>query len=132
MRKKRKMRRIGSSVLPVVLLLSGVAARGDKKPKELDTYGIVGGTVFRESGYALPGAEVTIAPDPQPGQSAVKIRYPQAVSDRRGEFAFRVPVTAMRYAVTARMKGFEPQRKTVDIEGEQRLDLSFILVAKAK
>ncbi len=132
MRKKKRTKRIGSSVLPVLLLLATAAARGDKKQKELQTYAIVAGTVFRESGYALPGADVTIVPDPQPGQTAVKIRYPKAVSDNRGEFAFRVPVTAMRYTVTAQMKNYDPQRKTVDVEGEQRLDLSFILAAKPK
>ena len=88
--------------------------------------------MFRESGYALPGAEVVIVPDPQNGQTPVKIRYPKAVSDSRGEFAFRVPVTAMRYTVKASLKGFTAQQKSVDIEGEQRTDVTLILPAVSK
>lgn len=126
------MRRTGSSALLFLALLAAGAGAADKKPKAQESYAIVGGTVFRESGYALRGAEVTIAPDPQPGQSAVKIRNSKAVSDGRGEFAFRVPVTAMRYTVEAHMKGFEDQRKSVDIEGEQRVDVTLVLPAVSK
>ena len=88
--------------------------------------------MFRESGRALPGAEVMISPDPQTGQTPVKIRDSKAVSDNRGEFAFRVPVTAMRYTVKAKLKGFEPQQKSVDINGEQRTDVTLILPAVSK
>ena len=129
-KRKKRMRRIGSSVL-LVALLSGVAL-ADKKQKSVEAYAVVGGTVFRESGMSLPGAEIVISPDPQPGQTPVKIAYPKAVSDGRGEFAFRVPVTAMRYIVRAKLKGFEPQQKTVDIEGEQRSDVTLILPAVSK
>jgi hypothetical protein len=125
-------RRIGNSVLLVLALSFAGLAHADKRHKAEETYAIVGGTVFRESGYALPGAEVTIAPDPQPGQSAVKIRNSKATSDARGEFAFRVPVTAMRYTVQAQMKGFESQHKSVDIEGEQRTDVTLTLPAVSK
>lgn len=125
-------RRIGSSIRLVLALSLASTAHADKRHKAEETYGIVGGTVFRESGYALPGAEVTITPDPQAGQAAVKIRYSKATSDARGEFAFRVPVNAMRYTVEAHMKGFESQRKSVDIEGEQRMDVTLILPTVSK
>ena len=126
------MRRIGSSVLLLLALSIGAGAFAAKKHKADESYAVVGGTVFRESGLALPGAEVTIAPDPQPGQTPVKIGNPKAVSDGRGEFAFRVPVTAMRYLVSAKMKGFEPQQKTADVEGEVRTDVTLILPAVSK
>ena len=126
------MRRIGSSALLLLALtLTGNSYAG-KKQKGSETYAVVGGTVFRESGLSLPGAEVAISPDPQPGQTAVKLRDSKAVSDSRGEFAFRVPVTAMRYTVKAKLKGFEPQQKSVDIEGEQRTDVTLILPVVSK
>jgi len=125
-------RRIGSSVLLVLAVSFAAAAHADKRHKAEEPYAIAGGTVFRESGYAMPGAEVTITPDPQPGQAAVKMRNSKATSDARGEFAFRVPVTAMRYTVEAHMKGFESQHKSVDIEGEQRMDVTLILPAVSK
>ena len=126
------MRRIGSSVLILLAFSLAATAFAAKKPKADEPYAIVGGTVFRASGLSLPGADVVIAPDPQPGQTAVKIAAPKAVSDARGEFAFRVPVTAMRYRVTAKMKGFEPQQKSVDIEGEARTDVTLILPPVSK
>ena len=127
------MRRIGSSLAILLALSFAPASRGEKKRQQsTETYGLVGGTVFRESGFSLPGATVVIAPDPQPGQTAVKIHSPKAVSDSRGEFAFRVPVAAMRYTVKAEMKGFQPQQKSVDIEGEQRVDVTLILPAVSK
>ena len=128
------MRRIGSSVaaaLAIAAALTG-ACHAEKNHQSAGVYAVVGGTVFRESGYALPGAEVMIVPDPQPGQERVKIHEPKAISDHRGEFAFRVPLTAMRYTVKAHLKGFEPQQKSVDIEGEQRVDVTLILPAVSK
>jgi hypothetical protein len=130
-RRKKRMRRIGNSGLLLALVLAGTL-HADKKQKAEEPYAVVGGTVFRESGLSLPGAEVVIVPDPQPGQTSVKLRDSKAVSDSRGEFAFRVPVTAMRYTVRAKLKGFETQQKSVDIEGEQRSDVTLILRAVSK
>ena len=126
------MRRIGSSALLLLALLFAGTASAEKKQKGGEPYAVVAGTVFRESGFALPGAEVAISPDPQAGQTPVKLRDSKAVSDSRGEFAFRVPTTAMRYTVTAKIKGFQPQQKSVDIEGEQRTDVTLILPAVSK
>ncbi len=129
------MRRIGSNVLLCVLLCLPSAAYADKKHKEkaaAEPYAVLGGTVFRENGFALPGADVSISPDPQPGQTPVKIQYPRAISDSRGEFAFRVPASAMRYTVKASAKGFEPVQKPADIEGEVRIDVTLVLSAVSK
>jgi len=127
------MRRIGSSVAALLAIAIALVGGGHaEKNHQSGVYAVVGGTVFRESGYALPGAEVVIVPDPQPGQERVKIHEPKAISDHRGEFAFRVPLTAMRYTVKAHLRGFEPQQKSVDIEGEQRVDVTLILPAVSK
>ena len=130
-----RRRRIGSSVLLCLLLGLPWTAYADKKHKEkadAESYAVLGGSVFRESGYALPGAEVTISPDPQPGQVPFKIQNPRAISDNRGEFAFRVPTTAMRYLVKVKAKGFEPLQKSADVEGEVRVDVTLILPAVSK
>jgi hypothetical protein len=127
------MKRTGSSVCLCLLFSLPWAAHADKKPKAATgPYAVLGGTVFRESGYALPGADVMIVPDPQPGQVPVKIQYPRAISDNRGEFAFRVPATAMRYTVSAKAKGFDARQKSADIEGEVRIDVTLVLPAVSK
>jgi hypothetical protein len=126
------MRRIGNSLLLLLVVAVPCATSGSKKHQDAEPYGLVAGTVFRNTGYALPGAKVAISADPQTGQTPVKIQYPRAISDARGEFAFRVPISAMRYTVRAEMKGFEPQQKSVDMEGEIRMDVSLILQPSSK
>ena len=97
----------------------------DKKADE--PYSIVGGTVFRDDGFALPGAEVVIAPKLADG-SQLKLKITRAISDDRGEFAFRVPGTAAQYKVKASAKGFKSEEKPAQItfEGE-RVDVTFLL-----
>ena len=67
-KKKKPKKRIGTdlSVLLALLLVAilPLAAAPKKKPA-LDTYAVVSGSVFDSSGYALPGADATLAPDVQ-------------------------------------------------------------------
>ena len=97
----------------------------DKKADE--PYSIVGGTVFRDDGYALPGAELVIAPKLADG-SQLRLKITHAISDDRGEFAFRVPATAAQYKVKASAKGFKSEEKTAEIHFEgERVDVTFLL-----
>ena len=131
-----RTRRIGSSAALLVLAAFSLstlsAAKKHGERKDAEPYAIVGGTIFRESGFSLPGAEVTIVPDPQPGQSPVKLRNTKALSDGRGEFAFRVPTSPMRYTIKAQAKGFQPQQKSIDVEGEVRTEVTLSLPAESK
>ena len=130
-----RTRRIGNSAALLLLAAFSLSTAWSAKKhgeKKTDPYAIVGGTVFRESGFSLPGAEVMIVPDPQSGQTPVKLRNPKAVSDGRGEFAFRVPTSPMRYIVKAQAKGFQTQQKSVDIEGEVRAEVTLTLPAESK
>jgi len=126
MRKTTK-KRSGSRALPaalILLTLTGLTAR-DKKADE--PYSIVGGTVFREPGFALPGAEVTITPQLADG-SQMKLKITHEMTDERGEFAFRVPGTAAKYKVRATAKGFHPDEKTAEVSFDgERVDVTFLL-----
>lgn len=121
MRKKRK--RSGGSLLGFALLCLAVApvAGDDKKPKP--AHAVVAGTVFREPGFALPGAEVTLTANRPPK----KFKPMRMFSDSRGEYAFRVPAVEARYIVKVKAKGFESQEKEAAVAGEQRLDVFFQL-----
>ena len=131
-RKRRSSRRdILVSFLAVLLVPVGAVGAGAKK-KAPEPYGLVGGTVFRDPGFALPGVEVTLTPDAAPGQAAPTIKKLTAFSDHRGEFVFRVPTAAMRYSLSVTLKGYFPQQKTVSIEGEQRVDATFTLQPESK
>jgi hypothetical protein len=133
MRKRRKKRkkRIGISLL-LLAVVGSLPALADKK-KAAEPYFLVAGTVFQESGFALPNAEVVLAPDPPPDAPRTKIKKLQTVSDSRGEFAFRVPTTPMRYIITVRAKGFQSGEKPVTVQGEDgRLDVTFQLHEESK
>jgi hypothetical protein len=113
----------------VLLALCGLSAR-DKKADE--PYSIVGGTVFRDPGFALPGAAVTIIPQLADG-SQMKLKITHEITDERGEFAFRVPPTAAKYKVRATAKGFKADEKTAEVSFEgERVDVTFLLENESK
>jgi hypothetical protein len=134
MRKKRKRTRIGSSLASVALLLLVLGPSlltAKKKKPAAEAYGLVGVTVFREPGFALAGAEVILEPNPEPGKNP-NIKPMKDKSGARGEVVFRVPTEPMRYAVRASGKGYVSQQKDVSIEGEQRMDVTFMLAPESK
>lgn len=93
-------------------------------------YALIAGSVFRDPGFALVGAEVILTPKAAPGS---KKRKPQkTASDSRGEFAFRVPPGPAEYVILVKAAGFEPVEKSLRVEANERLDQYFTLKAAAK
>ncbi len=78
------------------------------------------GTVFTEQGLALPGAEVRVR---RAGER--KVRW-EARSDRRGEFAVRVPQGA-EYEMSVQARGYQEQTRKIDARSGSREDLVFRL-----
>jgi hypothetical protein len=107
-------------------LLLGAADRNDAP------HAVVGGTVFRENGFSLPGATVTLAVKDTPGAPKTKMKKLQGVSDGRGEFAFRVPPGAATYVVRASLKGFQAVEKEAPVSGEERVEVTLVLPAESK
>jgi len=131
-RKKKRKKRIGTSLLLlVVAALLPFAAAAKKKPA-LETYAVISGSVFKESGYALPDASVTLLPDPPSGSAAEKAQKMEMVSDARGEFIFRVPPSPMSYTVVVAAKGYQSLRKSVSVEGETRIEVTFQMERESK
>jgi hypothetical protein len=118
-----KRTRTGSSLV-VVLVCGVLSAAAGKKP---EAYAVIAGTVFREDGFSLPGAVVTVLPKDAPGRKKL-----EAVSDARGEFAVRVPAGSAAYVVKAAHKGFQPAEKEASVSGEGRVDVTLILSAESK
>jgi len=106
------------------LLLAGVSPAQRKND---EAHAVVAGAVFRENGFSLPGATVTLAM-----KDAPKGKKLQAVSDARGEFAFRVAPGAATYVVKASMKGFQAAEKEAAIGGEERAEVTLVLPAESK
>ncbi|HBY59332.1 MAG TPA: hypothetical protein DEH78_05890 [Solibacterales bacterium] len=126
MRKKtRKKTRTGSR-LRLLLLAAACAWVGAAAPPP---EALIAGTVFREPGFALPGAEVTVDPD-QKKPKKLKVKRTVLRSDARGEWALRVPAEPLRYTVTVKAAGFQTVTRDVEIHGEERADVYVELKAE--
>jgi len=96
-----------------------------KKKQELT--GVIGGTVFQRTGFALPNASVTVTPVPADGSKIKKKEIKSLVTDSRGEYAVRVPGGGMRYTVKVEAEGWQSQEKEAEIPWDQRVDVNFRL-----
>ena len=132
MRKKRKKRRIGISLLFLLAAVIPLGANAGDKKTVAESYALVGGTVFQESSFALPNASITLFSEPQAGGSAAKTKKLQAISDARGEFVFRVQAGNGRYTVRVAAKSYQTQEKSVAVEREERVDVTFQLEPESK
>ena len=96
---------------------SGMAADGAQRKKGIHQEDfLVFGTVFTQQGLVLPGAEVRVR---RAGER--KTRW-EARSDRRGEFAVRVPRGA-EYGLSVRAAGYQEQTQKIDAKTGNRADL---------
>jgi Carboxypeptidase regulatory-like domain len=132
-RKKKRKRRIGASLVFALAMFTAVAGQAGEKKNNAEPYALVGGTVFQESGFALPNAVITLLPVPQGnGPAARHHKKQQTVSDARGEFVFRIPPGPMSYRVRATARGYASQDKPAAVQGEERVDVTFQLEPESK
>lgn len=101
---------------------SAWAAGQKNKSKVEEEYSVVAGTVFREPGFALGGAEVRLAPEKD--TKAKKLSF---TTNSRGEFAFRVPASGGRFRVAVSARGFHSEEKTVTVTPGERVEVTFNL-----
>jgi hypothetical protein len=106
-------------LLAAAALLPGTVSAGKKEEKP---YALISGTVWAPDSRPAWGVKVKIR---RADQNKAKW---EAVSDRRGEFAVRVPAGAADYILTAdlKTKGPKPEAK-VHVENDERVDVSLHL-----
>jgi len=125
-----------SYFLPVGFLLVGLAPAAGQKGAPVQEFAIVGGTVFRDNGFALADAELTleiVRTGAGEAKSKSKVKKLKAASSPRGEFTFRVPPVEAKYRVTASARGFAPQEKIVEVGGgSERVEVNFSLSTESK
>ena len=112
----------------ILLLTAGLAsgAWAQKPGKAAAPQAVIAGTVFREPGFAVAGAEAELTVvTPPAGQKRVKGQ--RARTTARGEFFFYLPAAEAVYRVRASAPGLEPQEREVRIQGEERADVYFNL-----
>ena len=89
---------------------------------------MIAGTVFRDPGFAQPGAAVWITKKDDPKGKKLQT----AMSDNRGEFAFHMPPGQATYQLHATLKGYRPAEEDVMIEGEEQVNATLLLVQESK
>jgi len=89
-------------------------------------YSLIKGTVFTAEGQSFQGAKVTVIRMDIDAKQQKKTRR-EAVSDRLGEFAFRLAVGPAKFHLTVEAAGFPKQEKDVEILGDERADVSIVL-----
>lgn len=127
-RRNRRPRQFRAAFLAMVALIGvqiftagGIAAtHAQQKPSYTDC--ILYGNVFTADGHLFQGADVHVrrATDKRPKW--------EATSDRRGEFAIRVP-PGSDYVIEVKAKGFVTQQQTVTAQ-TGRQDLVFHMAAQ--
>jgi hypothetical protein len=133
-RRKRKKRKktIGTKAISILWLsfltaVLAVGVAGGPKPAQ---EAVVAGTVFRDPGFSVAGAEVVVEAKTLP-PGVKKLKPIRQKSDARGEFAVHVPAGTAKYVVTAKAPGFEPASKEVDVSADERVDVFLTLKAQA-
>jgi hypothetical protein len=128
-----KTRKTNCSLLapPCILALAAhsLLLAAPEEAKKNAPVAVIAGTVFRQPGFALPGAQVTIRPE-RDKEQGTKFKKSKIITNSRGEFAVRVPPVPMKYSVDVHANGYISQSKTVEIYGEQWKEISFLLDPK--
>ena len=106
---------------------AALLAAGDKK-KSNDPDTVIAGTVFRDPGYALPEATVTLVRRDDPKHK----KLVEVGTNMRGEFVIHVPATPDVYVVKASAKGFRAEEKEATVTGLDRVDMTFTLEPEKK
>ena len=123
--RRRKNTKFLALVAACLSLCPFTALGADKK--KAPALAVIAGTVFRDSGFALAGAEVSIV---AAGEDQAKKKKWSAATDSRGEFAVRVPASPSEgYNVGIKANGFEPQAQSVKPHEGERVELNFVLNA---
>jgi hypothetical protein len=102
-------------------------SRPPGKSKKDVPYAVLAGTVFRDPGFAQPGATVIVTRKDEPKKKLV-----EGVSNSRGEFSFRVPPGPVTYVVTATLKGFKEERQEFEVSGEEQVNATLLLIPESK
>ena len=124
-RRKKTTRMIGGRLAVFLSLFALCAFGGDKKPPPEPS--IVAGTVFRDPGFAMANAEVTLTVKTPP-QGIKTPKQQKTASNFRGEYSFRVPAAKAEYVVSVKAPGFVPEEKPEVLSGEpERLEIYLTL-----
>ena len=121
-------KRVFTQTLTLVLAVCTLVVVSPAQSRRKDApHATLAGTVFRDPGFAQPGALVVVSLKSAPDKPIQKL-----ITDRRGDFAFRVPPGPASYYLTATLKGFKRARDSFDISGEEQINATLLLIPESK
>jgi hypothetical protein len=128
LKRKKTTRKIGINParrnLLLFLLPAALRAAEKKKQEEKRLAAVVAGTVFRDPGFAVRGAEIELIEVRADGKTS---KPRKSVTDGRGEFAFSVPPIEQKFKVKASAKGLLSEEKETTAMPGARVDVFFTL-----
>jgi hypothetical protein len=121
---KRSKRPFEAALLMGLLLAAATLGVAEPGQKRFQPYALLAGTVFyEENGFLVRGARVEVR------QKDGKKHW-QANTNDAGEFAIQVPAGKAVYVVQAEISGRQPDRKEVEVENDERVDIVLHLKGK--
>ena len=90
-----------------------------EKSKQFKPYALLKGSCFDQRDLSLPGVSITIKVQPDSNKKETKKKW-QTFSDRRGEFAARLPAGKQTFIIFAKKKGFRLSKKIVPFEYDEQ------------
>lgn len=125
-KKSRKCSAAMAALAAVLCVAVPAAGKGEKRKTKAVAQAVLGGSVFREDGFLVRGARVVVTNLDRPKEKK------ETTTDLQGEFAVRVPAGKGRYTIEVSAEGFGSEKKTVEVAGDERVDLTFHLSAAGK
>ena len=98
----------------------GTALFGDEKDEseQEPPFALLKGSCFDQRGFSLPGVAIQVTLPPGENGKKKEKRW-RMQSDRRGEFAVRLPAGEQTVTVTASRKGYRKTEKSVQFYADE-------------
>jgi len=104
----------------IVVRVPATALPEEKKnePKKDQPFALLKGSCFDQRGFSLPGVAIQVTLPPGENGKKKGKRW-RMQSDRRGEFAVRLPAGEQTVTVTASKKGYRKAEKSVQFYADE-------------
>ncbi len=110
----------GATALAALILFSRAPApaAAEEESKQEQPFALLKGSCFDQRGFSLPGVAIQVTLPPGENGKKKEKRW-RMQSDRRGEFAVRLPAGERTVVVTASRKGYRKTEKSVQFYADE-------------
>lgn len=108
------------AALTIFARVPGTTLLGEEKDesKQDQPFALLKGSCFDQRGFSLPGVAIRVTVPPGENGKKKEKRW-RMQSDRRGEFAVRLPAGEQTVVVTASKKGYKETEKSVQFYADE-------------